>query len=118
MELLEEHRQKTKETIITGVLWLLTAVLGVIAALAGRRVILATYGRFFPGNLVEASENPLALMNILVTLPLAFLAIAIIIGGFEYHLGGKRRAGSEESNWMFARTLAIEIGFLLMALYL
>ena len=118
MELLEEHQQKTKETIITGVLWLMTAVLGVIGALAGRRVILVTYGRFFPGNLLEASANPLALMNILVTLPLAFLAIAIIIGGFEYHLGGIKRAGTEDSNKMFTRTLAVEIGFLLLALFL
>ena len=118
MDLLEEHQKKTRETILTGVIWLLTSVLGVLAALAGRSVILVTYGRFFPGTIQEASSNPLSILNILVTLPLAFLAIAIIIGGFEYHLGGRRKAGTNESNLMFARTLAVEIGFLLLAFFL
>jgi hypothetical protein len=118
MDLLEEHQRKTKESVITAALWLLTAVLGVAAALVGRRVILVTYGRFFPGTIQEASANPLSFLNILVTLPLAFLAIAIIIGGFEYHLGSRNKVGTNESYWMFTRTLAAEIGFLLLGLFL
>jgi len=118
MDLLEEHQQKTEETIITAVIWLLTSILGVLAALAGRSILLVTYGRFFPERVQEATSNPLSILNILITFPLAFLAIAIIIGGFEYHLGGRRKAGTYESNLMFARTLAVEIGFLLLAFFL
>lgn len=118
MDLLEEHQKKTKETVIAAALWLLTAVLGVAGSLAGRQVILVTYGRFYPGTIQEASQNPLSFLNILITLPLAFLAIAIIIGGFEYHLGGRKKAGTQESYWMFARTLAVELGFLFLAVFL
>jgi hypothetical protein len=60
-------------------------------------------------------RSSLSLLNILVSFPLGFLVIAIIIGGFEFHF---RRAGTEESRWMFARTLAVEFGILLLALFL
>ncbi len=118
MDLLEEDQPKVKDYIITIILWLVTVVLGGIAFFTGRRVILSTYYRFFPGYSQKSGSDPLALLNILVSLPLAFLVVAIIIGGFEYHLGSKNRIGKEESNWMFTRTLAIEMGLLLLAQFL
>jgi hypothetical protein len=115
MDTTTDLKEKTRQGIITGTLWLVTVVLGVLSFFAGRRVFLDTYSRLFPGYLAPESRDGLSLMNILISFPLAFLVIAIIIGGFEYHF---RRAGTQESRWMFAYTLAIEAGFLLLAVYL
>jgi len=99
-------------------LWLLTAVLGVISCFfAGREMIIRTYLRFFPWDAWKLSlaKGGLSLVNVLITFPLATLLIAIIIGGFEYqhHNMGKPQA------WrMLARTLAVEFGILLLALYI
>jgi len=115
MELLKEHERKMRTTILAGLLYLLTAVLGVLSFLAGRRVVLTSLNRFGAGVSQTSSQNPFSLFNILVSFTLAFLVIAIVIGGFEYHY---RRAGSEESWWMFARTLGVEFGLLLLASFL
>jgi hypothetical protein len=117
MELLEEHQIKNQTYITSGILWLLSSVLGVISLLAGRRAVLSTFMRFFQGSVSRSGADPGALLNILVSFPLVFLAIGIIIGGFEYHLRDKR-LGTEASYWLFARTFSIEIGFLLLASFL
>jgi hypothetical protein len=115
MDELEKRKGKTQQAILTGILWIITVVLSVFTFLSGRRVVLDIYSRFFPGGIRTLERSSLSLLNILVSLPLAFLVIAIIIGGFEYHF---RRAGTEESRWMFARTLAVEFGILILALFL
>lgn len=117
MDLLEEHQRKTKEYIVSAILWLLTSILGGAIFLAGRRVVLSTYTRFFLNNPQATGPNASALMNILVALPLTCLVIAIVIGGFEYHLR-KKRVGSEASHKLFARTLALEAGILLLAWFI
>jgi len=108
-------KNKSRQAILTAAMWLLTVVLGVVTFFAGRRVLLNTYTRFFPGNLATDSRDGLSLMNILASFPMAILVIAIVIGGFELHF---RKAGTQESRWIFAYTLAVEAGFLLLALYL
>lgn len=82
-------------------------------------MILRTYSRFFPENAIAASfgRGSYSLLNILVSITLAMLVIAIVIGGFEFHLRDKH-LGSEKSRWLFARTLAVEVGFLLLALFI
>ena len=98
-------------------IWLLTAFLSVIVFTAGRSLIIRTYTRFFPRDawLIQAGQGGLSLINILISLPLAMLVIAIIIGGFEYQ---HRYKGTSQGWKMLARTLALEIGFLFLALYL
>ena len=98
-------------------IWFLTAFLSVFVFIAGRSMIVRTYTRFFPWDayLVQAGQGGLSLVNILFSLPLAMLVIAIIIGGFEYQ---HRFKGSPEGWRMLSRTLAVELGFLLLALYL
>lgn len=118
MELFEEHKIKSKAFIFTVAVWLLTSILGVLAFLSGRRIFIDTFTRFFSGSFQATSQDPLSFLNIMASLPLSFLMIAIIIGGFEYHLGSKNRAGSEESRRLFTRTLALEAGFLLLALFI
>jgi hypothetical protein len=115
MEVLEKKKVETSKAILTGALWLITVLLSILTFLSGRRVILDTYSRFFSGGIQTPERSSLSLLNILVSFPLGFLVIAIVIGGFEYHF---RRAGTEESRWMFARTLAVEFGILLLALFL
>jgi len=78
--------------------------------LAGRAMIIRTYVRFFPSNVASFS-----LVNIVVSMAMAILPIAIIIGGFEYQ---HRNMGKPEGWVMLARTLAVEIGILLLALYI
>ncbi len=116
MDLMQEHQKQSRQYIISGALWLFTTVLGIIALLAGRRAILSTLMRFFMSG-PQSTQNPNAFMNILVSFPLTFLAIAIIIGGFEFHLRDTR-LGSEQSWKLFAQTIAVEAGFLLIATFL
>jgi hypothetical protein len=108
-------KAKTQQAILTGILWLVTVILGAVSFFAGRRMLMDTYNRFFPTVTKTTSQSGLSLINILVSFPLAMMVIAIIIGGFEYHF---RKVGTEDSRWMFARTLAVEIGILLVASYI
>lgn len=98
-------------------IWFLTAFLSVFVFTAGRSMIGRTYTRFFPWDAwrVQTGQGGLSLLNILISLPLAILVIAIIIGGFEYQ---HRNMGNPEGWRMLARTLAVEAGILLLALYL
>jgi hypothetical protein len=64
---------------------------------------------------VSRAQDSLSLLNILISLPLASLMIAIIIGGFEY----QHRFMGKPGAWrLLARTLAFETGILLLALFL
>ena len=98
-------------------LWLVTAVLGVLTFLAGREMMIRTYVRFLPW---EAARSQLgmgsfSLVNIIISITMAIVVIAIIIGGFEYQ---HRNMGQPEGWVMLARTLAVEVGILLLALYI
>jgi uncharacterized membrane protein len=91
-------------------LWFVSAVLGVLTYLAGREMIIRTYARFFPLGL-----GSLSLVNIVASIAMAILPIAIIIGGFEYQ---HRNMGKPQARVMLARTFALEIGILLLALFI
>ena len=98
-------------------LWFVSAVLAVITFLSGREMIIRTYIRFFPW---EAWQFQLGLgsftfVNSIVSLAMAILPISIIIGGFEYQ---HRYMGQPQGWVMLARTLAVEIGILLLAYYI
>jgi hypothetical protein len=98
-------------------LWLLSVILGVLSFLAGRELIIRTYLRFFPWDawLFQLGQGSLSLVNIMITMALAIVVIAIIIGGFEYQ---HRNMGKPEGWWMLSRTLAVELGILLLALFI
>lgn len=91
-------------------LWFVSAALGVLTYLAGREMIIRTYVRFFPLDV-----GSLSLVIIVVSIAMAILPIAIIIGGFEYQ---HRNMGKPQGWVMLARTLAVEIGILLLAFYI
>lgn len=90
-----------------GVVWLITAVLSVLCLVAVRNMTLNILARF-------GLETLLTLGNY-VTFPMIVFCIAVVIGGFEYHF---RRAGQAESWRIFAKTLALELGILLLTLFI
>ena len=90
-------------------LWFVSAVLAVLSYLAGREMVLRNYVRFFP-----LGQGSYSLINSIVSIAMAILPIAIIIGGFEYQ---HRNMGKPQAWVILARTFALEIGILLLALY-
>ncbi len=97
-------------------MWLVSAIMSVMVFMAGREIIIRTYTRFFPLDAwrFQSGQGSLSLINILVSFPLATLVIAIVIGGFEYQ---HKNMGQPRAWRILARTLALEIGILLLALY-
>lgn len=111
MQTLEQQKQQTTTAaIVAAVLWALTAVLGIFTIIYMRAVVLRTYLRFVPDG-----ANALSLLNILTLLPMAFFFVAAVIGGAEYH---RTRYGSPESWRLFARVIALEVGILMLPLFL
>jgi len=91
-------------------LWFVSAVLAALSYLAGREMVLRNYVRFFP-----LGQGSYSLINSIVSIAMAILPIAIIIGGFEYQ---HRYMGKAEGWVMLARTFALEVGMLLLAFYI
>lgn len=104
-----ETKQGPRTMAVAYGLWFITAALAVLSYLAGREMILRNYARFFP--LGEAYF----LVNSITSIAMAILPIAIIIGGFEYQ---HRNMGKPQAWVMLARTFALEVGMLLLALYI
>lgn len=98
-------------------IWFISAVLAVFSFFAGRATIIRTYARFFPWDAgrIQAGQGGLPMLNILISLPLAAMVIAIVIGGFEYQ---HRNLNKPEAWWFLARTLAFELGILLLAWFI
>lgn len=90
-------------------LWVLTVVLAIWDFLILRGLVLRTIGRF------GAAPELLELVNILLIILLTVWAVAIIIGGAEYH---RVRIGQPNSWQMFSRTLAVEIAILILPLFI
>lgn len=98
-------------------LWFLSSVLSVLAFIAGREAIIRSYTRFFPWDAERfaTGQGSLSMVNIAVAFPLAFLVIAIVIGGFEY----QHRNMGQPRAWRFlAQAFAVEIGILLLAFFI
>jgi len=105
-----QPKPSPRAVVLAYSLWFVSAALSVLTYLAGREMILRTYARFFPSDM-----GSLSLVTIVVSIAMAILPIAIIIGGFEYQ---HRNMGKPQAWVILARTLAVEIGILLLALYI
>jgi hypothetical protein len=97
-------------------LWLLTVVMGLFAIPALADSLLIIYSFLFGGRgLYGATFWAGVTLRNLVILLLAILFVAVVIGGGEYHAAHF----NERSSWrLFARTLAVEVGALLLAAFL
>ena len=111
--LFEEARNSRKYAAAI-VLYILTVILSVMAYMAARRMVLSTHAAIFPVD-PQTGSGSLQLVNVIISLGFAVPVIGVIIGGFEYH---HRRVGEPGSWWFFSRTLAVELGILILALYI
>ena len=109
-----QQARKSRTYAAAIVLYILTVVMGVMAYMAARRIVLDHHVRIFPGDPVTGSGS-LQLVNLITSLSLVIPLIVVIIGGFEYH---HRRVGQEGSWRFFARTLSGEVAVLLLALFI
>jgi hypothetical protein len=112
-----EPKHNPRVMILSYGLWFLTTVMSVFVFLGGREAVIRTYTRFLPMETFrfQAGQGGISLLNILISLPLALLVIAIIIGGFEFQ---HRHMGKPEAWWMLARTLAVETAVLMLASFI
>lgn len=110
--------KKLGEYLATYGLWLATAVLAVYEINLVREIVDSIYGRWLIGtdrtSQVRSAFEATAIGQG-ITVVMAVLAIAIIIGGFEYH---SKRVGETKSLKVLAGTLAIQIFILAFGLVL
>lgn len=105
---MNEKSEKQTVTVIAMVLWLVTAVLSVLALITIRDMFLRTLARFALNTLIPAA-------NWIILFPMVAFCIAVIIGGFEFHF---RNPGSARSWQILSWTFGIEVAILLLALFI
>lgn len=110
------QRGKVGTGILAFVLWIFTAALGLVEIWIVREMTLRVYARFFAdetalGNVYRGS---VALGNWLVFI-LAIVWIGLVIGGGEYHF---KHVGKPKSWKLFARTIAVQLSILVLALFI
>jgi len=112
-----EPKQDPKIYLPAFGLWLASAALSIVMFLSGRALIIRTYARFFPLDAyrVQFGSGSLSLVNILISMPLAIVVIAIMIGGFEYQY---RKMGEPEAWRLLSTTLAVELGIIFLASFI
>lgn len=102
--------------ILAFVLWILTAALGLIEIWIVREMTLRVYARFFADEAARADVywGSVAVGNWLVFI-LAIVWVALVIGGGEYHV---KHFGKPKSWRLFARTIAVQLSILVLALFI
>ena len=110
LETTAEKRQRRISAFFAILLWVVTAVFGVLNIVFIRLVVLRTYLRFVPDG-----QGALSLLNILILFSAAIVFVAAVIGGAEYH---RTRYGTRQSWEWFARVLALETAVMLLPLFL
>jgi len=115
-----ENQAGTAHKVLVAVtalsLWLTTSALALVEIIVVRALVLRVYGRFFAGRADSAvAYAGGAALSIWIMIPLAILAIAVLIGGADYH---SRRLGQPASWKVFSRTIAVELSILVLALFI
>lgn len=112
-ETLEERAQLWPRAVGIVSLWVVTSVLSVVLIPTTIDLVTRIYAAFWADYTAYGPSywRGVALRQFLV-LPLAVLSVIVIIGGAETYM---RHAGTHRS-WLFAtRTLAVEVGLLIMS---
>ena len=109
-------QSSARSGVIAFALWACTAVLGFVAIPTVLDMVLRVYAAFWGDYGFYGSDyrGALVLRNLLV-FPLAFLWLAIAVGGGEYHY---KHFGQPRSWRLFARTIAVEISIFALALFI
>jgi len=102
--------------ILAFVLWIVTGALGLVEIWIIRQMMLRVYARFFAEEAARGDVywGSIALGNWLVFI-LAIVWIALVIGGGEYHV---KYVGKPKSWRLFARTIAVQLSILFLALFI
>jgi hypothetical protein len=114
----EKTRQmgKVGSGVLAFILWAATAALGLFEIWVVHEMVLRVFARFFANG--SASEydywGGIALGNWVVFI-LAVVWIGLVIGGGEYHY---KYVGQPKSWRLFARTIAVELSILVLALFI
>jgi hypothetical protein len=122
MEVLKMPEEKTLSLgkfgtgILTFVLWIVTAALGLVEIWIVRHMTLRVYARFFADEVAFGNDywSSVNIGNWLVFI-LAVVWIALVIGGGEYHV---KYVGKPKSWRLFARTIAVQLSILVLALFI
>ena len=116
--MMEENglQSSTRSGVIAFALWAGTAVAGLAAIATVLDVALRVYAAFWGDYGFYGSDyrGALALRNFMV-FPLAFLWLAMAVGGGEYHY---KNFGQPRSWRLFARTIAVEMSIFALALFI
>lgn len=95
-------------------LWVITSGLAVLEIMLVRSLLLRVLTRYFAGHgspselLARARADPISKLGALL---MTLLALLIVVGGFDFHLGN---AGKRRSWVVFGWTLGIQLGLLLL----
>ena len=116
---MEENSLRSSKTwsgMLAFALWACTAVLGFVAISTVLAIVLRVYTAFWGDYGFYGSDyrGALALRNFLV-FPLAFLWLAMAVGGGEYHY---KNFGQPKSWRLFARTIAVEMSIFALAFFI
>lgn len=111
--------QKSSTAVLTFILWLLTAVLGIQVIIVTREMLFSLFSRFTvisqSGYEAFLQANTAGAAGIFLIIILSVLWIAAVIGGGEYYY---RHVGQPSSWRLLTRILAVEISILLLALFI
>jgi hypothetical protein len=110
--------KKLVDYLATYGLWLATAILAVYEINLVREIVDSIYGRWLSSTDRSSQVRTAFAATALgqgITIVMAILAIAIVIGGFEYHC---KRVGETRSLRILAGTLAVQIFILAFGLVL
>lgn len=107
---------RTWSGVLAFALWAGTAAAGIAAIATVLDVAIRVYAAFWGDYGFYGSDyrGALALRNFLV-FPLAFLWLAMAVGGGEYHY---KHFGQPRSWRLFARTIAVELSIFALALFI
>ncbi len=99
--------------ILVALLWALSAVLSVVMIPTTLDAVTRIFAAFWgDGGVFGRDYWNIVMIRQLLTAVMAVLAVAIIVGGAEYHV----RAFNTERSWkLLTNTLALEVALLLVA---
>jgi len=109
----EQQPRRIPAAVLAVVLWIATAVLGLLDILAARDIVIGISARS-GGDYWAAVNMANWSVNWSVVI-MAFVWITVVIGGGEYH---RSRVGQRSSWRLFRWTIAIEAAILVLSLFI
>jgi hypothetical protein len=107
---------KVGVSVVAFVLWATTAVLGLVEIVVVREMVQRVFARFFADDLAFGGDywGSVALGQFTVIF-LAIVWLGLVVGGGEYHM---KHLGKPKSWRLFARTVAVQLSILVLALFI